>query len=89
MIEVINDEFHMIELARSIFQVQKEDPATSRNISGGKWYRWGDKYRRVPHDWAFRNKMSYCLAMHWCFQVDKNIEVCPTVYLTSTNLHNC
>ena len=28
------------------------DTGPTRNHNGGRWYHWGGKYRRVPHDWV-------------------------------------
>ena len=42
---------------------KNQDSSTPTNISGGKWYHWGGKYRRVPHDWTFPNKMTLHAAM--------------------------
>ena len=55
----------------------KEDIITPRNISGEKWYHFGDKYRNVAYDLTFQNKMSICSVMYWCFLVGDNQEVCP------------
>ena len=68
---------------------KNQDSSTPTNISGGKRYHWGRKYRRVPYDWTFPNKITLCTAMHWWFLVDEAKEVCPPRYLTSTDLHNC
>ena len=34
----------------TILTNKNQDSSTPTNISGGKWYCWGGKYRRVPHD---------------------------------------
>ena len=61
----------------------------TRNHTGGKWYHWGGKYRRVPHDWKFPNKMTLPTAWHRWFLEDHKNQVFPLSYLTSTDLHNC
>ena len=62
---------------------------TTSNHNGGRWYHWGGKYRRVPHDWVFPNKMTLRTAWHRWFLVDHTNQVCPQRYLSSTDLHNC
>ena len=62
---------------------------TTSNHNGGRWYHWGGKYRRVPHDWVFPNKMTLRTAWHRWFLVDHTNQVCPLRYITSTDLHNC
>ena len=66
-----------------------DDTCPTRNHNGGRWYHWGGKYRRVPHDWVFPNKMTLRTAWHRWFLVDYSNKVCPLRYLTSTDLHNC
>ncbi len=61
----------------------------TRNHTGGRWYHWGGKYRRVPHDLVFLDKMTLRTTWYWWFLVDHKINVCPLWYLTSTDLHNC
>ena len=67
----------------------ESESSPTRNHTGGKWYHWGGKYRRVPHDWEFPNKMTLRTAWHWWFLEDHKNQVCPLRYLTSTDLHNC
>ena len=42
----------------------------ARNHTGGKWYHWGGKYQRVPHDWEFPTKMTLHTAWYWQFLED-------------------
>ena len=51
------------------------DPTS--NHTGGRWYHWGGKYRRVPYDLVFLDKMTLRTTWYWWFLVDHKINVCP------------